>query len=163
MTTTPNKIETFGAWRCLWYVYQRLLEIQLANGYNTQPTVTMNFEEYRNASTDAALLIECESHGAGEQGIGGGGGGPATQPLVNLVIMGSVRFGTDLPRRAAMALEQDARTAIATAVSEMRTTIGRGYSLRWNDCTHDAGLLTPEREAAFRLSCSFTYPQASTW
>jgi hypothetical protein len=159
----PNRVEDFMAWRCLWWVYQRLSEIQLANGYNTQPTVTMDYEEYRNASTDAALLVECEGHGSGEQGIGGGGGGPASLPMVNIVILGSVRFGTDLPRRAAMALEQDARTATATTVADMRETIGRGFSLRWNDCTHDAGVLTPEREAAFRLSCSFTYPQGSTW
>ena len=159
----PNRVEVFMAWRCLWWVYQRLSEIQLANGYNTQPTVTMNYEEYRNASTDAALLVECEGHGSGEQGIGGGGGGPASLPMVNIVILGSVRFGTDLPRRAAMALEQDARTAVATTVADMRETIGRGFSLRWNDCTHDAGVLTPEREAAFRLSCSFTYRQGSTW
>jgi len=160
---TPNKVEDFAAWRCLWWVYQRLCEIQLANGYNTQPLVTMNFEEFRNASTDAALLIECEGHGSGEQGIGGGGGGPASQPMVNLVVMGNVRFGTDLPRRAAMALEQDVRTTLSTTVSDMRGTIGRGFSLRWNECTHDAGMLTPEREAAFRLSFSFTYPQSSTW
>lgn len=161
--TTPNRIEEFGAWRCLWYVFQQLKTIQLANGFNTQPTVTMDFEEYRNAQTDGVLLIECESHPAGEQGIGGGGGGPSSQPQVNLVIFGNVRYGTDLPRRAAMALEQDARTAVATAVSAMRSATGKGYSLRWGDCIHDAGALTPEREAAFKLYCSFTYPQGSTW
>jgi hypothetical protein len=159
----PNNIEAFAAWRCLWWSYQRLLEIQHANGYNCQPLVTMNFEEYRNSTTDAALLIECESHSAGEQGIGGGGGGPASMPSVTLVVRGSVRYGTDLPRRAAMALEQDVRTAIATSVADMRSTIGRGFSLRWNECTHDAGVLSPEREAAFILSFSFTYPQSSTW
>jgi hypothetical protein len=140
----------------LW-IHDQLLGICLARGYNTQPLVTMDMDAYRQATTTYALVVECETHNATEHGINQVQMGP------EFVIHGNAIVGTGIPRREAFKLEQDVRTAIDTAMVSLRANRGRGFSLRWGNCSHDGGTLSPERQAGFRLYLSLNYPQGSTW
>lgn len=157
-----RKIEEFMAWRVYQYFFNALSEIRVARGYNTDPFVTMNYEEYRNASASHAVLIEVESHDAFEHAPGGDDGPRVGQGLV-MVVMGSAQIEQGIPRKEAFKLEQDVRTAIHTGVRSLLSTIGRSAAFEFGDCPHDAGTLTPENEAGFRLSFRIGYPQGKTW
>jgi hypothetical protein len=158
----PNKIEDFMAWRAYHYFFRALEGIRVANGYNTDPLVTMDYNTYRNSTTDFAVLIEAEDHGAFDHGVGGAGG-PRVYQSLELIAIGNAKVKGGLPRKQAFKLEQDVRTAIHSAVAGMKETIGKGAMFEFGACPHDAGILTPENEAGFRLSFRVGYPQGKTW
>ena len=160
---TPRTIEQFVAWRIFWYVYQQLLTVQRANGYNTDAGVYIDATEYGNSQEANALFLYCDDEGVDSTEMGGGDGSGRAMSRVNLTMLGSIRYGTELPLKAQMALEQDVRTAIQTSVDGVRAIAGVGVSHRWGECSRFIVSLTGEKEAGFRLSCSFTYPQGSNW
>jgi hypothetical protein len=153
----PNKVEQFAPWQAMQWLHQQLMTIDHAHGYNTQPFVTMDRQQYQQAGTTCAVVVECEANDPQEHGLNN------TVMMSRFVIEGNVQITMDIPRRAAMALEQDVRTAIATAMAALRAAKGKAYSLQWGPCAHDAGDLSPAREAGFRLNLTLIYPQGSTW
>jgi hypothetical protein len=159
----PRDVEQFVPYRLFWYVYQQLQTIQRAAGYNTDADVHIDATAYSQSQSANALFLYCEDEGADDQQMGGGDGSPRVMSRPTFTVLGSVRYGTDLPLRAQMALEQDVRTAIQTSVDGVRAIAGVGVFLRWGECDRFIVSLTGEREAGFRITCSFTYPQGSTW
>lgn len=159
----PREVDQFVPWRIFWYVYQQLLTIQRAAGYNTDADVHIDATAYSQSQAANALFIYCEDEGADDQQMGGGNGSPRVNSRINLTVLGSVKYGTEIPLRAQMALEQDVRTAIQTSVAGVRDIADVGVFLRWGECNRFIVSLTGDREAGFRLTCSFTYPQGSNW
>ena len=159
----PRDVEHFVAWRILWYVYQRLRIIQQANGYNCDAAVFLDVEAYRQSSDKFALFVYSDGEGPDDQLVGGGNGSPRVHSRMNITINASIKYDLDMPARAQMQLEQDVKTALQTGVSGMRTLVGTGVSFSWGECQRFVTSLTAEREAGFSLSCSFLYPQGSTW
>jgi len=154
----PNKVEQFAPWLAMQWLYQQALTIDHAHGYNTQPFVTMDHQEYNEATTTFAVSIECETNDPQEHGLN------SVVMASRFVIYGNATVELDIPRRAAFALEQDLRTAIGSAMATLRATKSKAYSLQWGQCTHDAGALSPHRQAGFRLNLTLIYPQGSnTW
>ena len=74
----------------------------------------------------------------------------------------SFRFAGDANDRLTL-VTRDVRTAIHSSVPDLNDTIGKKAAFEFGDCPHDAGTLTPEKEAGFRLSFRFGYPQGQTW
>lgn len=159
----PRNVEHFVPWRILWYVYQRLRLIQQANGYNCDAAVFLDVEAYRQSSDKFALLVYTDGETPQDQSVGGGNSSRQTASSMGLTIMGSIKYDLDMPARAQMQLEQDVRTALQTGVAGMRTLAGTGVSFQWGECQRFVTSLTAEREAGFSLTCSFLYPQGSTW
>lgn len=160
---TPRKIDEFLAWRMFNFCYGQLKSIRQAHGYNTDPFVTDNYTEYKNSGSKFALLIEVESHDTYDKGVGGGNNIPLIFQALTCVVTGSVQLGRDRPRKVAFQLEQDVRTAIHSGLQDMNATIGRAADFEFGACPHDAGELTPDNEAGFRLSFRLGYPQGKTW
>jgi hypothetical protein len=159
----PRSVDSFVAWRLLWYVYQRLQLIQRANGYNTDAAVFLSLEEYRQSSDKWALLVYSDADTPEDQMMGGGNGSPRVHNRTSFTIMGSIQYEGDFPSKAAMALEQDVRTALQTGVDGVRALAGANVSFRWEPAQRFITALSGEREAGFSVSCSYLYPQGSTW
>lgn len=159
------KIENFVGWKLMWWVYRALKEIQVAEGYNYSPTVTMDFHEYQESTAKAAVFLECDSHSTvGSKISGATGGVPRFEQSLDLVLHCNVKLGVEeQPRRAAFALEQDVRTCLHGGLPDLVAAMGRGFVFRFSDCRHDGGVLAPDREAGFRLSLNYKYPQGSNW
>lgn len=160
---TPRGVEQFVDWRLLWYVYQQLRTIQMANGYNCDAAVYLDVEEYRQSQDQFALFVMSDGWTPAEHNVGGGHGAPRVESSMEITIMASVRPKADLPQRALMALEQDVKTAISTSIATMKPSVGVVASLRWQNVDRFVAVLTPEREAGFTATCSFLYPQNSIW
>jgi len=161
---TPKKIDDFIAWRLFLYCFRQLQGIRIASGYNTDPFVTMNMEEFRTSGTKFAVLIEVDDHSPQEHGVGGSDGdGPRVLQILTMTIEGSVQVERDIPRKEAFKLEQDVRTAIHSGVSGLKSKIGRSAAFEFGECPHDGGILTPDNEAGFRLLIGLKYPQGSNW
>lgn len=159
----PRDVEQFVPYRLFWYVYQQLQTIQRAAGYNTDADVHIDATAYSQSQAANALFLYCEDGGVDDTQMGGGDGSGRGMVRTTLSILGSVKYKTDLPLRAQMALEQDVRTSIQTSVDGFRAVGNVGVFLRWGECSRFIVSLTGEREAGFRITCSFTYPQGSTW
>lgn len=159
----PRDVSQFVPWRVLWFCYQQLLTIQRANGYNCDAAVYMDVESYRNSQERYAVLIHSDGDNAEDHNVGGGGGGARVNNAVQITVMGSVMYGTDIPSEVLMALEQDVRTALQSNVDGMRPITGHAFSHRWNSCQRYIAALTAEKQAGFTLTCSYMYPQGSTW
>lgn len=159
----PRDVEHFVPYRILWYCYQQLQKIQRANGYNTDAEIHLSFEDYRNSSAKCAVLVFSDGEGEDDQLMGGGNGSPRVHSRTQITIMASVKYDTELPQAAQMGLEQDIRTALQVSISGARALIGTGVSFRWGETQRMITALSAEREAGMTLSCSFVYPQGSTW
>lgn len=159
------KVEDFVAWRVMWWTYRALRAIREANGYNTSPLVTLDADEYADAEARNALLMECVSHSPMEHNIGGSSEGiPRVEMEISLEITGSIKLRDgEVPRKAAFALEQDVRKCLHGNLRTMVSDLGRPFVFRFGDCQHDAGVLTPEKEAGFRLFITYRYPHGSGW
>lgn len=157
----PRKVDEFVPYRLLVYLVGRLGAISEATGYNCTPFVTTDLHEFENSTAQHTLFIESSKVDPEAQGVGGDG--PLVQTSAGFTVVGVSKYTTEHARRIAMALEQDARTAIHSGVSEIRSAVGRGCSLRFGGCQHDGGFLAPDKEAGFRLEVSFTWSQGSDW
>lgn len=161
----PNSVDQFVPWRIMQYVENRLkVELGAHGGYNTQPLVTMDYDEYRNATTDCALMIDVPDLRAAEHAIGDGttGATRVTQEVV-LNVYGSVKTKTEHPQRALMSLVQDVLTLLSGHPSDLREAIGRGVSMRVNNVSLATFTLTGKVESAFNLEVVFVYQQGSVW
>ena len=156
----PNKVDDFVPFRLLEFVVSRLEGIAVAEGYNTDPFVSTFYEEARESQAKYTIFVETDGENPVRHGVGGD---LAVQQSLEFVVTGVARFETEHPRRLAMALEQDVRTAVHSGVPEIRPWLGRGASLRFTGCTHDGGVLAPFKEAGFRMHFSFTWSQKSDW
>jgi len=160
--TTPNKIADFVPFRVLQYVFDRLESIDPANGYNTSPRVTDNLDEFENSDAKHTIMVETTG---GTPEITGAGSDSVVHQIMDVRLVGVSRYETEHPRRLAMSLEQDVRTALHGGVKDgaLRAAIGRGCSFRFVRCEHDAGFLAPDKEAGFELTVSFKWSQHSDW
>lgn len=156
----PRKVDEFVPYRLLLYVLDRLGSITEANGYNCTAFVTTDAQEYENSAAKHTLFVETDPTAPILHGVGGD---PIVQDQIGFVVVGVSKYETEHPRRLAMALEQDVRTAIHSGVGEIRASVGRGCSFRFTGCQHDGGFLAPDKEAGFRLRFSFTWSQGSDW
>lgn len=160
----PNLVADFVPWRVLLLVHNKLADIGLHGGYNTQPLVTMDYEEFRQASVDCALLVLCGDLNIVENDIGDGStGATRTQPEIVLTVHGSVKTKAGNQQAALMALLQDVLTALSLKPNELREETGRGITMRISNARLMTINLTGEREAAFTLEAVFRYSQGSTW
>ena len=160
-----SKVEDLVAWRLMWWVYRQLKTISQAGGYNYSPSVTMDYNEFTAAQTRAAILFEMNTHAPSETVVGGTElSSPGVQMDAEFTINANVllRDG-EPPRKAALALEQDVRNCLHGKVKDMRAALGRGFTFRYGSCQHDAGMLTPEKEAGFRLYITYRYSHGSDW
>ena len=156
----PNKVDDFVPFRLLEFVVSRLESISVATGYNTDPFVTTHYDEAKESQAKYTIFVETEGGSPRRQGVGGD---LSVQPALDFVVTGVARYENEHPRRLAMALEQDLRTALHSGIPEIKTWLGRGASFRFDDCTHDGGVLAPFKEAGFRMHFSFTWSQKSDW
>ena len=156
----PGKIDDFVPFKLLMFVVRQLEEIAPANGYNTAPRVTTDLDSFEQSSAKHTLLVESEGEQPQGHGVGDASGA-TVNPTQTIIIFGLSTYETEHPRRLAMSLEQDARTAIQSG--NLRTATGRGVSLRFRGCTHDGGTLAPDKEAGFRLVVTFTWSQQGDW
>ena len=156
----PRKVDEFVPYRLLVYCEDRLRGISEAAGYNCNAFVTTDAEEFEESTAKHTLLLETEP---GSPVLHGVGGDPMVQQATGFLVVGISKYETEHPRRLAMALEQDVRTALHSGVSDIRASVGRGCSFRFQGSQHDGGFLSPDKEAGFRLSISFTWSQSSDW
>ena len=161
----PQSVDQFVPWRILQYVKTRLeVELGQHGGYNTQPLVTLDYDEYKNASTDCALFIDVPDLRMTEHNIGDGlTGATRVTPDVVVTIYGSVKTKTEQPSRALMALVQDTLTLLSGHPADMRAAIGRGVTMRPQNVETGTFTLTGLKESAFNLEVVFSYQQGSTW
>lgn len=156
-----NKIDDFVPYKLLLFVTETLKEIDPARGYNTRPRVTTDVDEFEASEARHTLFVETEG---GSPAYQGAGSAHTTHQTLAVQIVGVSKYETEHPRRVAMALEQDVRTALHVKVdTELRAAIGRGCSFRFLNSEHDGGYLAPEKEAGFKLTVSFTWSQNSDW
>ena len=156
----PNKVDDFIPYKLLEFIEAKLADIAVARGYNTDPFVTSYYDDARESQAKYTVFLESDGEDPVQQGVGGD---MSVQQSQSFVITGVARYETEHPRRLAFALEQDVRTAVHSAVPDIRGWLGRGASFRFSGCTHDGGVLAPYKEAGFRLNVSFTWSQKSDW
>lgn len=157
----PQLVEQSTAYRLLRLAESALTAIRKTSGYNTQPYVTLDFGDALEAEHARRHILHLDTS---EHRVIETKPGPRWEPELELVITG-ISNATDgeVPRVLSLALEQDVRTAIAGSVASVRDEIAKGCVLRFGDCIHDAGALAPKKQAGFRLSITWQYPQGSTW
>jgi len=158
-----SKVDSLVVWRVFQAVHGAVKGISEADGFNTTPAVVTGYNEFSSSSAEAVLYLELESNTADDHDVGGGGTGPRVSMRATFRLIGVVKYGYEFPRKAALALEQDARNAIHDGLQGIRDLVGRGFYFRWGECDHDAGYLAPDREAGFSLRFSFTYRVSSSW
>jgi len=156
----PNKVDDFVPYRILSYVLDRLEQIDTALGYNTRPRVTTDLDEYAESTTDHTLFVETTG---GSPRLQGAGSAHQMEQTLTVEILGASYYKTEHPRRVAMSLEQDVRTALHSDIANIRDAVGRGVSMRFDRSEHDAGFLAPEKQAGFYLAVSFTWSQSKDW
>jgi len=156
----PNKIDDFVPWRVLQFVMARLEQIDPANGYNTRPRVVYDLDAYVNSTAEHTVFVETSG---GSPEVQGAGEAHKTHHVMRIDITTASYYQTDHPRRVAMMLEQDVRTALHSGIADVRDAIGRGASMRFISSEHDGGFLAPEKQAGFNLSVSFKWSQGSDW
>lgn len=156
----PNKVDDFAPYRILLYVISRLEQIGPENGYNTTPAVYTEWDQWEESQAKHRLFVEAGNASPAQAGLGQSS---RTQPQLTVLILGASRYETEHPRRLAMALEQDVRTAIHSDVASIRDTLGRGAAVSFDICTHDGGVLSPKKLAGFRLEVTFTWSQGYEW
>lgn len=156
----PNHIEDFTAYRLLKLTEDALSGIRVANGYNTDPLVTLDPTEAVEAvSTHRHVIyLDTADHSVDETLSG-----PNYRPVLTIELSGVAHVDNEVPRVLAMALEQDVRTAIAASITTVRAQIAKGCILRFEDCPHYGVGIMPEKQAGFVLSITWKYPQGSTW
>lgn len=160
----PNLVADFVPWRVLLLVHNKLADIGLHGGYNTQPLATMDYEEFRQASVDCALLVLCNDLNIVENDIGDGTtGATRATPEIAISVHGSVQTKTGNQQLMLMALAQDVLTALSLKPQELRTETGRGITMRLGNVQLATVNLTGEREAVFTIEAMFRYSQGSTW
>lgn len=159
----PNKVETFVPLRIMEYALHRLRQISLARGYNTHPAVYERWEDADASDAKHLLFVEAEVLDPVQHGVGTENSGPRINAMLVLRVVGICRYETEWPRKLAMALEQDVRTALHSDVANIREFAGRGASMRFGTCEYDGGELAPKKEAGFRLQVRFTWSQSSEW
>lgn len=157
----PNLIDDFVPYRILRYVAAQLDGISTAMGYNTDPAVFDRFENFNASNAKFSILFETTGEDPDLQGVGGDGA--LVQQSIEVHVAGKIKYETEHPRRLAMALEQDVRTALHSGVADIRSSVGRGCSFRFGSLTHDGGVLAPEKESRFVLTVSYTWSQRSDW
>ena len=159
MSDTPQSIDAFIAWKVVVHLAEFLAEIRKTAGFNTDPSVHIDFNEWADTPAKYSILLEVAGHNTILESVG-----PRHRQTVEVRIVGSVSLDDgDIPRRHAMMLEQDVRTALDRAAEVARQEIGRGFSCAYGTCAHDAGLLTPDKQAGFTLDYSYIYPQGAVW
>lgn len=156
----PRKVDDFVPYRLLVFMQARLGLISEASGYNCNAFVTTNEQDFTESTAKHTLFVETDPASPVLHGVGGN---PSVQESQGFVVVGISKYETEHPRRLAMALEQDVRTALHSGAPEIRAAVGRGCSFRFAGCAHDGGFLAPDKEAGFRLSVSFTWSQNSDW
>lgn len=159
----PNAVETYMPWRILLWAHNRIADVAHSGGFNTQPLVTMDYEEYKNASTDQAVFVESATINMVDNNLGGGFGATRVEVEVLIAVHGSVQYKAGNPQMALMALLQDVKTALSTNMEDMRATVGRGVTGRFAGVTLAYGTLDAKNEAIFRLDVSFKYQQNAVW
>jgi hypothetical protein len=156
----PNKVDDFIPFRLLQFIEARLKSIDTAMGYNSDPFVTDDWHLAESSTAKQVLFFETPGIEMDDQGVGDG---KTVQPAMTIDVIGVCTYETERPRRLAMALEQDVRVAIHSALGDIRDSVGRGCSMTYGSCVYDGGVLAPIKEAGFRLSLIFTWSQRSGW
>ena len=157
----PNKIDDFVAYRVLRLVESRLREVSQALGYNTNPYVTGEWYDAENSDAKHTLFFEADNGAAVEQFPGSAQA--RSQESVTYKIVGVSKYETEHPRRLAMELEQDVRTAISRDTADIRAAVGRGCAVRLGSVSYDGGVLAPNKEVGFNLLVTYTWTQNGDW
>jgi hypothetical protein len=160
----PNCVAEFIPWRVTEIVHETLKNIGHHAGYNTQPLVTLDREEYRNSTIDDSLFLDGADLRIIENEVGDGStGATRVTPEIVLTIYGSAFAPGGMPQMAIMALLQDTLTALSVLPGTLRVTTGRGMTMRIENAQTQTFNLTGKPEAVFNLEVVFRYLQGSTW
>ena len=160
----PNYVADFVPWRVSQIVADALGNIGLHAGYNTQPSATMDYEEFRQSGVDYSLFVDCPDLRIIENDIGDGTtGATRTTPEIVLTIYGSAKTQGSPGTPMILALVQDVLTALSALPKGMRTAVGRGMIMRVGDVQTATFDLSGKRESVFTLEVVFRYLQGSTW
>lgn len=156
----PNKVEEFRGYRLYRLVERALRGIRVANGYNTNPYVTLDFNDgvEHEKSEQHVVVLEVTDHNIDDVKAGGN-----VRPRLVMEVTTTSNVDNEVPRVLSMALEQDVRTALVESVALVRDEINAGCVFRFGECSHDGGALAPQKQAGFVLEFSYTYPQGPTW
>jgi len=155
----PNKIGHFMPWRLMVFVNDRLNMIAKAAGYNCDAAVFDNWDDFENSKAKCKLMYDA---GAGDTPQNFVGDTQANQ-VFDIEVLGIVTYETENPRKLAMSLEQDARTALQTGFPSLRKYTERGCSARFGRSSADGGSLAADKEAGFSFPVTFKWSQDSNW
>ncbi len=155
----PNKVDDFVPYKLLLFVEDRLRLISKALGYNCDLAVFWDWDSFEESSAKYKVFFDSVSDDTTDNFVGDS---RMTQSET-IQVFGVVDYETERPRRAAMKLEQDVRTALHTGFSDLRTYTASGCSARFGRSTHDGGHLSPMKRAGFELPITFKWSQDSDW
>jgi len=155
----PNKIGHFMPWRLMVFVKDRLNTIASAAGYNCDVAVFDNWEDYDKSNAKCRMMFDAGTGDVAQNFVGD----TQAEVLFDIEISGEVEYETENPRKLAMSLEQDARTALQTGFTQLRTYTERGCSGRFGRTLPTGGNLQADKFAGFRFPVTFKWSQDSNW